>query len=136
MNQNWGLRSKLWLECDGKPVMGDGRMEMLRAIQRNGSMKTAAHETGISYRRMRGAVHEMECTLGYPLVNIQRGGDGGGSARLTPAAHRLMALFEKLSTGYQRIADQRFQKLWDFFLEANGNIRHSTTDGAIENETI
>lgn len=129
MDQRWGLRSKLWLECDGKPVIGDGRMAMLRAIQRNGSIKLAAGETGIAYRRMRGAIHEMELVIGVPLVRIQRGGGGGGGATLTAAARRLMAAFEKLSTGFQREADDRFEHLDDFFLEANGNICHSTADG-------
>lgn len=129
MDKRWELRSKLWLECEGIPVLGDGRMKMLRSIDRNGSIKLAAHETGISYRRMRGAIHEMESTIGYSLVRIQRGGGGGGSAVLTPAAHHLMATFDKLSAGFQRNADARFNALREFFLASNGNICHSIEKG-------
>lgn len=129
MEKRWALRSKLWLEYEGIPVLGDGRMKMLRSIHRNGSIKLAARETGISYRRMRGAIHEMESTIGYPLVRIQRGGGGGGGAVLTPAAHQLMATFEKLSAGFQRNADARFHALREFFSVSNGNICHSVERG-------
>jgi molybdate transport system regulatory protein len=109
--------------------MGDGRMAMLRSIHHNGSIKLAAQETGISYRRMRGAIQEMERAIGYPLVRIMRGGSGGGGAELTPAAHALMAGFEKLSTGFQRQADARFQELRAFFETPNGSICHSKETG-------
>lgn len=136
MDQQWRLCSKLWLECEGKPVIGDGRMEMLRSIHRNGSIKLAAEETGISYRRMRGAIHEMEVTIGYPLVNIQRGGGGGGGARLTQAAHKLIETFKQLSAGFQRKADERFHKLSDFFSPSNGKKCHSIQNGDNDHETL
>ncbi len=129
MKSRWGLRSKLWLEYEGTPFLGDGRMKMLKSIQSGGSIKQAARETGISYRRMRGAIHEMETTIGYPLVKIQRGGGTGGGAELTPAALTLMDAFDQLSAGFQQNADARFDKLRDLFLSANGNIRHSVESG-------
>jgi molybdate transport system regulatory protein len=129
VNKQWGLRSKLWLECEGIPVIGEGRMKMLQSIHNSGSIKLAAHDTGISYRRMRGAIHEMESTIGYPLVRTQRGGDGGGGAELTSAAHALMDTFAKLSAGFQHDADARFSALGDFFLTPNGNKCHSLQNG-------
>jgi molybdate transport system regulatory protein len=129
MGKRWGLRSKLWLECEGQPFMGDGRLAMLRSIQRNGSIKLAAQETGISYRRMRGAIQEMERAIGFTLVRIIRGGRGGGGAELTKAAHSLMAGFEKLSAGFQGQADARFHELQAFFEPPNGTICHSVGTG-------
>lgn len=129
MSKQLELRSKVWLECEGLPILGDGRMEMLRSIDRNGSIKLAAKETGISYRRVRGAIHEMESTIGFPLVKIYRGGGGGGGAKLTSAAHNLLDAFEKLSTGFQQDADARFKKMLDFFSTANGKNCHSLEKG-------
>jgi molybdate transport system regulatory protein len=129
VKKRWGLRSKLWLEFEGVPVIGDGRMKMLRSIHSGGSIKRAAVETGISYRRMRGAIHEMENTIGYPLVKIQRVGGAGGGAELTPAALALMDTYKKLSAGFQQDADARFDAVRDFFVSANGNIRHSVDLG-------
>ncbi len=127
----------MWLEYDGKPVMGEGRKNMLRSIHRNGSMKLAASETGISYRRLRGAIHEMEGILGYPLVMIQRGGGGGGgSARLTQRAHNLLKTYDKIAFGFHRKADVRFEKMKDFFSTSNGNFYHSDRTGENNNEDV
>ena len=136
MNHPWGVRSKLWLEYDGKPVMGEGRKKMLRSIHRNGSMKLAAGETGISYRRLRGAIHEMENILGYPLVTIQRGGGGGGGARLTQRAHNLLDTYDKISDGFHRKADDRFRKMADFFSTSSGRFHHSHRSEESNNEDV
>lgn len=105
-----GVRSKVWLEWEGHPVMGEGRMAMLQAIDRQGSIIQASHETGISYRRIRGMIRDMEATVGVALVRIQRGGKNGGGAVLTAAARQLMDCFESFSTGFQQEADARFRR--------------------------
>lgn len=125
LEKRWELRSKIWLECEGRPVIGDGRVKMLRSIHRNGSIKLAAEETGIAYRRIRGAIHDMERTIGYQLVSIQRGGDGGGGAQLTEAGHRLLDAFDKLCAGFQQAADVRFEEIRFLFSPSNGKICHS-----------
>jgi molybdate transport system regulatory protein len=108
--KQWGLRSKVWLEVEGQPVMGEGRMAMLEAIHHHGSIINASRETGISYRRMRGAIRDMEKAVGRPLVKAYRGGGDGGGAVLTADAHALIDAFRKFSAGLQQEADARFQK--------------------------
>ena len=88
------VRSKVWLELDGKPFFGEGRYSILKAIDRYGSITRAAEETGVSYRRIRGAIYSMERTIGMELVTRSRGGKEGGSAVITEAARELMFLFE------------------------------------------
>lgn len=106
----WGLRSKVWLEVEGHPVMGEGRLAMLQAIDRHGSIINASRETGISYRRMRGAIRDMEKALGRPLVKAYRGGGEGGGAVLTADAHALIDAFQRFAAGLQQEADARFQR--------------------------
>lgn len=106
----WGVRSKVWIEWEGRPVMGEGRMLMLQAIERYGSIITASRETGISYRKMRGAIRDMETILSRPLVRAFRGGEGGGGAELTSTAHELLGFFKKFSRTFQQDADARFQE--------------------------
>lgn len=106
----WGVRSKVWIEVEGRPVMGEGRMAMLQAIHRHGSIINASRETGISYRRMRGAIRDMEEAMGRPLVMAYRGGDDGGGAMLTADAHALIDAFKKFAADLQQEADVRFQR--------------------------
>ncbi len=45
------VRSKIWLEIDGEPVFGQGREELLRLVQKSGSINAAAKAMGITYRK-------------------------------------------------------------------------------------
>jgi molybdate transport system regulatory protein len=110
--KQWELRSKVWLELEGQPFMGEGRVAMLRAIDRFGSIINAARETGISYRRIRGALRDMEKAIGRPLVQVHRGGEEGGGALLTEAAHELLKSFEKCTNDLQNEADVRFEDIF------------------------
>jgi molybdate transport system regulatory protein len=105
------VRSKVWLEAEGKPIMGEGRMDMLEAIQRYGSILQASKATGVSYRKIRGAIHDMEGALGVVLVRSYRGGDHGGGASLTPEALGLMRCFRQLNHGFQDALDTRFEEI-------------------------
>lgn len=106
------MKSKLWLELQGRPIMGAGRMAMLEAIDDHRSILQASRETGISYRRIRGAIHDMETALGQTLVLTRRGGREGGYAELTPAAMALLDAFKALSKGFQDASDIRFKNIF------------------------
>jgi len=103
-------KSKVWLELDGRPVFGDGKAGILEEIDRAGSLSSAARALGMSYRRMWGRLREMERRLGVALVARQAGGRGGGSARLTPQARRLLKRFRKFRDGINALVDARFRK--------------------------
>jgi len=106
------LRSKIWIEREGRPVIGEGRVAMLEAIQHHRSILQASRETGISYRRIRGAIRDMEKGIGKPLVMTRRGGRHGGRAELTRDAFQLLETFKKLHQGFQDEADVRFKELF------------------------
>ena len=105
------VKSKVWLELNEKPFIGEGRMAMLRAIDRHGSILKAAEETRISYRRVRGAIRDMEKAVGEPLVEAKRGGKEGGSARITESARTLIQLFESQQEGISEKVDKIFKKI-------------------------
>ncbi len=102
-------RSKVWLELDGKPFFGTGRYAVLRSIERYGSIKRASEETGIPYRRIRGAIYLMEKAIGVPLVVRSRGGASGGSASISAAASELLQLYEKQEAGVRERVDELYR---------------------------
>lgn len=109
------LKSKMWLEIHGRPIMGEGRMAMLEAIDTHHSILQASRHTGISYRRMRGAIRDMETAIDQVLVVTRRGGRQGGYAELTPAAMALLEAFRTLTHGFQDASDIRFKRIFDSF---------------------
>jgi molybdate transport system regulatory protein len=111
-NNEWQIRSKVWLEKNGKTVIGEGRLAILQAIENLGSITEAAKKTGISYRRIRGAIREMETAIGRPLVLAVRGGQFGGGAKLTEDGYEVIHRFEKVMAGSQETVDSRFRDIF------------------------
>jgi molybdate transport system regulatory protein len=103
------VRSKIWLEVDGKPFLGDGRYRILSAIHRQGSINAASRELGMSYRKVWAQLQAMEETAPYPLLEKRTGGKDGGATHLTPNALELMAKFETMRTKVNAEADLCFE---------------------------
>lgn len=106
------VRSKIWLEIEGKPVFGQGRDDLLRLIQKTGSINAASREMGIPYRKAWSYIDAMEKRLGFPLVNRLKGGAGGGESTLTAEAVELLDKFNALQQGVQEIIDNKFKELF------------------------
>ncbi len=95
-------RVKLWLERDGRVTLSDYRAELLRHVQRTGSLAQAAAAMGLSYRRAWGKIRELEANLGVALIESDVGGVGGGRSRLTPAGSDLLARYERFTAAVAR----------------------------------
>ena len=107
------IRSKLWIEVDGKPVFGTGRIMLLEGIGRHGSISKAAKEINISYRKAWGYLDAMEKRLRIPLVDRHVGGKDGGGALLTEEAMAFLNKFKRLEEGLKEIVDKRFQEIFE-----------------------
>lgn len=105
------VRSKIWLEINGKPVFGQGRDELLRLIQKCGSINAAAKEMGIPYRKAWTYIDTMEKRLGFPMVTRLKGGAGGGESTLTPQAIALLEKFDFLQKGFNETVNRKFIEL-------------------------
>jgi molybdate transport system regulatory protein len=106
------VKSKFWIEDQkGRPVFGGGRQRILERIDQLGSIKAAAEDLKMSYRAVWGKIRTTEQRLGFQLVDTNLGARSRG-ARLTPAAHRLLDLFDQLQTQGNAQADQLFERLF------------------------
>jgi molybdate transport system regulatory protein len=91
---------KVWIECDGKPVLGKGGAEILADINAEKSLTKAAEKAGMSYRYVWNYVQKIEKALGEPIVETYKGGKtGGGGAKLTKMGENLLAEYRQLE-GY------------------------------------
>jgi len=88
------LKSKIWLEKDGRKVFGDGPWDILKRVERTGSLRQAAAEINMSYSQAWKLIRMLERNLGYHLLEKRAGGSGGGYSSLTPAASRLTEAYE------------------------------------------
>jgi len=107
--QTYRIRSKVWIENDsGSVVFGLGRVKILEAIHRKGSIHAAAKELGMSYRGVWGRIKATEERLGRPLLVRNIGGTAGGGSRLTPFAEALLEQFVDVHHGVVKEADRLF----------------------------
>lgn len=106
--KNLEVRSKVWLEVEGEPLLGRGRELLLRLIERNGSISAAARSMGITYRKAWSHLEHMEKRLSFPLVCRRKGGVRGGRTTLTKEARFLLGRFEELQNGVREFVDDKF----------------------------
>lgn len=89
-----GIRFRLDFR-DGCSI-GIGKITLLEAIGRTGSLSQAARDIGMSYRRAWLLVDNMNGEFDTPVISATVGGSGGGGARLTPFGQELIQAYRNL----------------------------------------
>ena len=89
------VRSKVWLEKDGKLFMGWGRATLLERIDQLGSISAAAKSMKLTYRNAWLWVEAMNHLAPVPLVEKSAGGGRGGYAILTEEGRRIVAEYKE-----------------------------------------
>ena len=88
---------KVWIEYQGKPLLGKGGAEILREIETTTSISKAAEKLGMSYRYVWNYIQKIHRTIGEPVVETYKGGkSGGGGARLTETGKSLLDEYTRL----------------------------------------
>lgn len=92
---------ELYLNTNGRRVLGKEGAEILEAVEKFGSIKAAAKELKMSYRFAWNYLVRMGKELGQLVVVTRRGGTpsarkkGGGGTSLTPVAKALLKEFKQ-----------------------------------------
>ena len=107
------IDGRFWLSKDGESFLGSGRIQLLKIIEKTGSMNAAAKEMKMSYKAAWERVNSMNALADEPLITRTTGGKGGGGTTLTPYAHQLIHTFERLQAVHAKFIDR--------FAEAGGD---------------
>jgi molybdate transport system regulatory protein len=93
---------KVWIEFEGKRVMGKGGAAILEQIDKLQSISKAAEKLGMSYRYVWNYVNEVREIVGEPIVETFRGGKvGGGGARLNALGEYLLSQYSLISSNVE-----------------------------------
>ncbi len=109
-----GLKGRLLLEKDGAAYLGGKRIELLEAIDRHGSIASAAKAVGMSYKGAWDAIDAMNNQSDQPLVLRSIGGKHGGGTELTGYGRNIIRLFRRGEGEYQRILAALIEGVEDF----------------------
>jgi len=100
---NYKIRSRIWIELDDKEFLGEGKVQLLKAINETGSLSKAAKSINISYKKAWHLMDAVNKTTKKRVTINSIGGKGGGGTELTPYGKSLINVFDDMN-----------KKCWDF----------------------
>ncbi len=95
------IDSSLWFDKEKKGFLGKGRIELLKNIDRYGSLSKAAKAMNMSYKAAWDSLNEMKKLSSKKLIISNTGGSGGGGSRLTKSAKEYIKMYELLYKSQQ-----------------------------------
>jgi len=102
-----GVRLTVRVDFGSDRALGPGKIRLLEAIGKTGSISQAGRSLDMSYRRAWLLVDDLNHCFREPVVTTQPGGAQGGGAALTPFGLDLIAKYRSIET--QAMAATRLQ---------------------------
>jgi len=116
---------KVWIEYNGKPVLGKGGAEILKAIAKEQSISKAAEKLNMSYRYVWNYLQKIRKVVEAPIVETYKGGKaGGGGAKLTALGQSLLEEYQRVE-GYMSevLADQGYWEVLGLKISARNQLK-------------
>ncbi len=97
------IRSRIWIEKDGEPFIGFGRIKLLKMVDDKMSINAAAKELKMSYKKAWKLLNEMNLMTEKPIVIKNIGGKDGGGTVLTEYGKKLIQETIEMFAGWKPI---------------------------------
>ena len=104
-----GVKAKFWLTLGPRTLFGDGKADLLEAVDRLGSLRSAAQSMGMSYRHAWGLLRELDKAAGFKF--LEHSGEGRRtSLRLTDEGRRFIADYRQFRAPLDGLVEKRFSR--------------------------
>jgi len=107
---SYQIKSRIWIESNDGVFLGEGRIRLLRAIAKEGSLNKAAKSLKMSYKKAWKLIDTINKAAPEPLVLTTSGGNGGGGSQITPYGHKMIVTFEQINQNCWKFLDQQLAK--------------------------
>ncbi len=91
--------------------VGPGKIDLLEAIHRTGSLSQAARDLHMSYRRAWLLIDSLKSSFREAVTVASTGGKGGGGVTLTAFGKRLIKSYRALERDIALLAARRLRKV-------------------------
>ena len=105
------IKSRIWIEADENVLLGEGRVKLLKAIDKNGSLSKAAKSINLSYKKAWTMIDCVNKSAKKPVTESSIGGKGGGGATLTEYGKELIKAFDEINKNCWSHLDQQIEKI-------------------------
>lgn len=111
MKNDLQLGGNLWLKYNKVSNLGKEKIDLLRAIDKCGSLSKAAKEVGISYKTAWDSIDLINNLHKDILVEKIVGGASGGGAKLTSKAKDIIRLFEIVEEEHKKFLNRLGERM-------------------------
>jgi len=108
---NYKIKSRIWIESNGHVLLGEGRVQLLKAIQETGSLSKAAKSLNLSYKKAWQLLDAVNKSAKKPVTINSIGGKGGGGAILTDYGKSLVMAFDEINKNCWTFLDDQLEKI-------------------------
>lgn len=105
------IKSRIWIESEDNVLLGEGRVHLLKAIQKTGSLSKAAKSLNISYKKAWQLLDSVNKSAKKPVTINSIGGKGGGGAELTDYGKSLIKAFDEINKNCWAFLDKQLAKI-------------------------
>ena len=107
-----GVKAKFWLTLGPRTLFGDGKASLLEAVDRLGSLRSAAQSMDMSYRHAWGLLRELEKAAGFKFLE-HTGTGPRTNLRLTDDGRRFIDAYRRFREPLAEQVERRFRRVFD-----------------------
>ena len=106
-----GVKAKFWLTLGPRTLFGDGKADLLEAVDRLGSLHSAAKSMDMSYRHAWGLLRELDEAAGFKF--LEHSGTGPRTnLRLTDEGRRFIEAYRRFRAPLTELVERRFRRVF------------------------
>lgn len=110
MNE-YRVKSRIWIENENHVLLGQGRVNLLKAIIKEGSLSKAAKAENISYKKAWELINSVNTAAKETVVTKTIGGKKGGGTIVTPYGKKLITIFDTINKNCWDFLDEQLSQL-------------------------
>ncbi len=99
------------IDLDSGARIGPGKIALLKAVGKTGSIAAAGRSLDMSYRRAWRLLEELNKSFGKPLITSKTGGKRGGGAALTVLGKAVIAHYASIERKSHKAAARHLSAL-------------------------
>ena len=109
------LHPALHMKLEQEEPFFSARLKLLLyLIEDTNNMRIACDRSGVSHSKAWDMINRLERSLGYSVVERQRGGKAGGSTKLTTQGADFLAAYEEFEQAVHHFTQKEFKKRFIF----------------------
>lgn len=107
------IKSRIWIESEGHAFLGEGRVQLLKAIELTGSLSKAAKSLNISYKKAWQLLDSVNQSAKKQVTINSIGGKEGGGTVLTDYGKSIINVFDTINQNCWTFLDNELEKFED-----------------------